>query len=150
MYNHIIIVCFLAMIVAQGLKMPIYYFKTKKINFKIIFSTGAMPSSHSAVVSAATYMTGYLAGVDSVAFGICFIFASIVIHDAIKVRGESGKQASAINLLALEVKELQEFIGEQENDLEFQLKELIGHTLKEVIGGILVGICVSYMYILMI
>ena len=150
MSNHIIIVCFWAMIIAQGLKMPIYFLKTKKINFKIVFSTGAMPSSHSAVVSAATFMTGYLSGFDSIVFGVCFVFASIVIHDAIKVRGESGKQASAINLLALEVKEIQEAIGDQENDLEFQLKELIGHTLKEVVGGIIVGICVACFYVLFI
>lgn len=140
----VIIVALLTMLVAQGIKLPIYYFKTGIWDSTIIFSTGSMPSSHSAVVIATVLEIGVLEGYSSSLFGLSCVFAAIVIHDAIKVRGETGKQAKQINELSDSLKNIQEIMNfKNENEVQqAQLKELIGHTSSEVIGGIMIGIII--------
>ena len=58
-----------------------------------------MPSSHSATVTSVALTTGLVAGFDSPAFGVAFILAVVVMHDASGVRLETGKQAKVINEL---------------------------------------------------
>ena len=73
-------------------------------------------------------------GPDSTQFAIAFILAFIVMYDACNVRLETGKQAVAI-------KELQELLQKMGQDLtvEEKLKELVGHTLPQVLVGALLG-----------
>ncbi len=146
--NQIILIAIIAVITAQLLKYPIYYLKHNEWNSKVIFSTGSMPSSHTALVTAVTFQTGILSGFDSVEFGICFVFAGMVIHDAVKVRGESGKQAQVINMLLEDVKTVGRVmdvkVGNEERNII--LKELIGHTTSEVIVGFFMGLLVFGIY----
>lgn len=149
--NHLIICAFITMVVAQGLKIPFYYLKTKKLDWKIVFSTGALPSSHSAVVVSAMVLSAWGYGINSSIFAISFIFGMIVIHDAIKVRGESGKQAMAINILASELDDIcRRFLISDPQVRDIKLKELIGHSYFEAIAGIVVGIIVSVSYALIV
>lgn len=146
--NEVILVSATAMIVAQLIKFPIYFFKEGKTNFSIIVSTGSMPSSHSAVVVACALEVGILSGFSSQAFGLAFVLMGITIHDAVKVRGESGKQASKINQISLDIQKIMQIVDTKTSTSErtIKLKELIGHTTSEVLGGILVGIIVFVFY----
>ncbi len=148
MNNDIIAVSFLCMVVAQVIKIPFYYLKTGEWNKQIVFSTGSMPSSHAAVVVGLASATGQTVGFDSPSFAIAFVFAAITIHDAVKVRGESGKQAKAINSLTTELSLLYQSLNMSADRYkrEQNLKELIGHTYSEVLGGILTGLLVTYIY----
>lgn len=149
--NHVIICSFITMVVAQLLKVPFAYIKHKQWDLKLLFSTGALPSSHSAVVVATTIIVGFISGVNSPAFGISFVFGLIVIHDAIKVRGEGNKQARAINLLVRKVEDMAliDKINVEELD-KIKLNELIGHTVPEVIIGMIVGAIIGFGYGLII
>lgn len=146
--NDIVIVAFLCMIIAQVVKIPFYYIKTGKWNFAIALSTGSMPSSHTAVVVGTAIATAFQAGLDSAVFGVALVYASITIHDAVKVRGESGKQAQVINIITRELQLLYESLDLQKGRAyrEKKLKELIGHTYSEVLGGVVTGALVAYIY----
>ncbi len=146
--NDVVVVSILCMVIAQAVKIPFYYVKTGEWSLSIAFSTGSMPSSHTAVVVGLASSVGKISGTESVSFAIALVFAAITIHDAVKVRGESGKQARVINSLSTELTLLYKSL-DLTNDKEFReqnLKELIGHTYSEVLGGIIVGLFVTYIY----
>ena len=56
-----------------------------------------MPSGHSATVCAVATSAGILYGLGSFPFAISVIVAIIVMHDAMGVRLETGKQAKLLN-----------------------------------------------------
>lgn len=92
-----------------------------------LFRPGGMPSSHSALVTSLLIIVGYRSGVDSVLFAVAFVFASIVWYDAMGSRRAIGKQAEVLNRL---------------QHWE-HLSERLGHSFKEVIGGILFGAAIT-------
>jgi len=83
-------------------------------------------------------------GFDSVTFAITMALAFIVMYDASGVRYETGKQAVVINEILRKV-----FIdGKPISDDE--LKEVVGHTHIEVVGGFVVGVLVALLYLFVI
>ncbi len=148
MINETILVAIMAVVTAQLLKYPIRVYKEGKSKLSIIFSTGSMPSSHTAFVTAMSFEVGALSGFNSVEYGIAFILMVIVIHDAIKVRGESGRQAKYINELSEELKNLEKIfdLKVSSNVRKEKLKELIGHTPFEVLGGFICGFIIFIIY----
>ena len=103
-----------------------------------------MPSGHSATVTSAALMCGWCYGFASAQFGIAFVLAIIVMHDASGVRLEVGKQATV-------TKELAEIVNHlfNENDAEVKaekLKELVGHTPLQVAMGSVLGLLVTVMF----
>lgn len=146
--NKILFVAVMGMVFAQLLKFPIYYIKHGKVYFPIIFSTGSMPSSHTAFVVSLVTAIGISEGTKSSVFAVAAVFAMITIHDAVKVRGESGKQAIVINELVQIVEELSGSIDPR-NDRKVRqakLKTLIGHSMSEVLAGIVLGIVWPIIY----
>ena len=66
------------------------------------------------------------------------VLAIIVMHDAMGVRLETGKQAKVLNAL------LQENPFKWEGEvLENNLKELVGHTPLQVVAGAILGVLVG-------
>ena len=63
------------------------------------------------------------------------ILAIIVCHDAMGVRMETGKQAIILN----EIIESVDIIFSDEA-AEVKLKEMVGHTMPQVLAGIALGI----------
>ena len=124
--------------IAQILKVIIFVFVHKEINFKIFTTTGGMPSSHSAGVVALTVSVGLIEGFSSIAFAVALGFSLVVIQDAQGLRRAAGKTAATLNRL---VKEWN-IHNEQTRPYE-ALKELLGHTPLEVLMGILLGIVVA-------
>lgn len=142
--NEVLFVSVITVVIAQCLKVPIYYIKNKQWKISIAFSTGSMPSSHTAFVVSLATSIGIVEGVDTSIYALSVVFAMIIIHDAIKVRGESGKQAVVLNDLNESVSEIRKLINIKNTKemRENKLKELIGHTLNEVIGGIILGLII--------
>lgn len=58
---------------------------------------GGMPSAHSATVSAMAVSSGILYGFGSFEFAIACMLAIIVMHDAMGVRMETGRQGKILN-----------------------------------------------------
>lgn len=97
--NFPLIAALIAIFFAQFIKVPIHFIAFRKVNWSLINSTGGMPSSHSAAVSALTVAVGIETGMDSPVFAVAAIFAIITMFDATGVRRQAGEQAAVLNQL---------------------------------------------------
>ena len=104
----------------------------KKLDTKILFTSGGMPSSHTASVISLSTAIGIQEGIHSAIFHACLIFASIVIYDAVGIRQAAGRQAEILNEVV-----------KASHSLNTKLKEQLGHTPMEVMAGALFGIAVA-------
>ena len=120
---------------AQLIKTIIHAIVTKSIDFTRLIGDGGMPSGHSATVCAVATSAGIIYGLDSFPFAISVIVAIIVMHDAMGVRLETGKQAKLLNEFIDLFAKLEQPLSDQE-----KLKELVGHTPLQVCMGALLGI----------
>jgi len=130
--NQHIFIALSSCISAQALKVLVDYGRKKKVDKALIFGTGGMPSSHSALVVALTASIGITEGVSSALFAISLIFAGVVMYDAAGVRRAAGKHAEIIN----DIVESLENIGIKPDE---KLKELLGHSPIEVMAGAIWG-----------
>ena len=126
-----------AWILAQIIKVPLNYLFTHEVDWSLLFSAGGMPSSHSALVSALSWTIGLEYGFDSPVFAIAFVMGAIVIYDATGVRWAAGQHARVINRMIADMVEGHPLKGEE-------LKELLGHTPRQVFIGILFGVLVGW------
>lgn len=140
--NHVLFASMIAWFLAQALKIPIHYLVEHKWDFSRFHGSGGMPSSHSAMVTAAAVMIGAVEGFHSGLFALAVVVGLIVMYDAAGVRRETGAQATVINQIIRDVL----INGKQITDDE--LKELVGHTPIEVGCGALLGVIVSVLYLL--
>lgn len=120
---------------AQLIKTIIHAIVTKSIDFTRLIGDGGMPSGHSATVCAVATSAGIVYGLSSFPFAISVIVAIIVMHDAMGVRLETGKQAKLLNEFIDLFARLEQPLSDQE-----KLKELVGHTPLQVCMGALLGI----------
>jgi hypothetical protein len=95
-----------------------------------------MPSSHAALVTGLAWTMGLEYGFHSSAFAVAFVMAGIVIYDATGVRRAAGEHAKVINRMIADLVE-----GHPLKEKE--LKELLGHTPRQVFAGIIFGWLVS-------
>lgn len=135
--------------IAQVMKLPTARLQNGSWNWKELWTTGGMPSSHSAgVTSLATYI-GLRNGFSSIPFALSTVLSMVVMYDAMGIRRHAG-------LIATEVNELEEAVEElsrQHSHIvrekrEQELEERLGHLPEEVAGGALLGVLVgaiSYM-----
>jgi uncharacterized protein len=122
--------------IAQLMKPALEFLETRRWSWGLWFSSGGMPSSHSALVCSAMVSVGLFHGFDSPVFALAVAVAMVVVYDAAGVRREAGKHAERINIVFEEL-----FSGQPIS--EKQLKEVIGHTPTEVIAGVLLGIATA-------
>ncbi|EPD50524.1 divergent PAP2 family protein [Paenisporosarcina sp. FSL H8-0542] len=134
-------------IFAQFVKIPITYLVTKKVDWKLFTSTGGMPSSHSAAVTALTTAVAFETGLGSPLFAVSAIFAIIVMFDASGVRFQAGQQAIIINQMRIDfqifVNQSKEWAHKKDEEKIEELKTLLGHKPSEVFMGALTGIFIS-------
>ncbi|MBO8156741.1 MAG: divergent PAP2 family protein [Bacillaceae bacterium] len=137
-------IALIGVIFAQAIKVPIHFLATKEFKPGLAFSTGGMPSSHSAAVSSLSTAIGIENGLSSPLFAIACVFSIIVMYDASGVRRHAGEQATVINQL---VKDVQRFMDEAKDwnkkgefEKREELRELLGHEPIEVFFGAVTGI----------
>ncbi len=128
-----------AIFFAQFVKVPITYVITRKLDWTLITSTGGMPSSHSAAVTALATGVALDNGLASSLFAVSAVFAIITMFDATGVRRHAVEQATVLNKL---VNDFNTFVGEakswpkqEEKEKQKKLKELLGHQPIEVFFG---------------
>jgi len=124
------------MAIAQVLKVLFDRWRTKSWTKALFFSTGGMPSSHSALAMALATSIGLGEGFGTPLFAISAVLAMVVMHDAAGIRRAAGKQAEAINFLFSKLEG-------QGIKLDIKLKELLGHNPIEVGAGALLGLVVA-------
>lgn len=139
LYNNILWVSLLAWFVAQLLKVILTFIFNRKFDIRRFIGAGGMPSSHSALVVSLATSVGRFEGYDSPMFALALTFSLIVMYDAAGVRRAAGKQAAVLN-------EILEQIHTSRSVSEEKLKELLGHTLIEVIAGAVLGFLISRLF----
>ena len=128
-----LIACFLAQFI------KIFTGKEKRIELSRILISGGMPSSHSSFVTSLATVVGIEKGFNSTDFAIITVLALIIMYDASGVRQAVGKQATILNQLIEDWQKKKEIKQEK-------LKELMGHTPKQVFFGALLGIIIGLIF----
>lgn len=163
--NYLLNVAFVAWWAAQVLKTLFSFLLTNRFNIERLFGSGGMPSSHSALVCSLAVGMARKMGFSSPEFAITVVLAAIVMYDAMGVRRAAGEQAKVINKMLFTLPNLsEEDDGEEPQDekpignepkenepnsifpnqfANKALKEFLGHTPLEVLGGALLGILIA-------
>src|SRR5713226_4526930 len=136
--NRVLWAALLAWFLAQIIKLPLNYMMHHEWDWSLLLSAGGMPSSHSALVTGAFMGVGLQEGFNTPAFAVAFVLAMIVVYDATGVRRAAGDHARVINLIIDEL-----LTGHPLAEKE--LKEVLGHTPREVLAGILLGLVLAYL-----
>ena len=123
---------FLTWAVVGPIKFLISSARQRRWTFNLV-GNGGFPSNHSSVVTAMATLIALREGIGHPAFGVAVTLAFIVMIDANSLRQHVGRQAAAINRLAVAV------TGHT------TLRERMGHTLVEICGGIVTGIGMGFL-----
>lgn len=129
--QYLFLIPIVVMFLSECTKMLTQYMRTGQWH-PALFRTGGMPSTHSAFVTSLLIIVERKTGMQSVEFAIAFVFAAVVWFDAISLRREVGLQAEMLNRL----QQWQHFT------------ERVGHSVKEVLAGIVFGTAVTYLGVL--
>jgi uncharacterized protein len=145
-FSYPVLAALLGVFLAQFMKIPLHYIAANEWKFSLMFSTGGMPSSHTATVVALTTAMGLSEGFSSNEFAICLVLAVIVMHDATGVRRHAGYHAELLNQLSTDFRNLLAVLKHpklKSYETREKLKELLGHKPAEVFFGALLGIVIA-------
>jgi acid phosphatase family membrane protein YuiD len=138
--NDILVCSVVAYLLAQILKLFTEFYKERTFDFKRLWGSGGMPSSHSSSVCALAFSCARVLGVGSPLFAFSVVVAGIVMYDATGVRRAAGEQAKVLNHIVADL-----FSGNADYS-EKALKELIGHTPLQVVMGALLGTLIGLFF----
>lgn len=147
--NYPLFAAFSAIIISQIIKVPVALLLKRPSSVALATSTGGMPSSHSAGVTA--LITSLIAeyGIQSPYVAIASTFGVIVMFDSMGVRRQSGEHGILINELLADFEDLRKtFTHYTQEDIkkmeeERQSREYLGHKPIEVFFGIISGIIIA-------
>lgn len=137
--NAIFMSALIAWAMAQSLKVFTTWWSLKVLDWRMLFASGGMPSSHSAMCCGITTSVALLHGFAGPLFPICLAFTLIVMYDATSVRYHAGVQAKVLNVVVEEMLQ-----GHPVS--EKKLKELLGHTPLQVAAGATLGVVVAILF----
>ena len=142
-FNYLLSISLTGWLVAQVLKTLLNGLLLGRFSLERMWGSGGMPISHSATVCSLVVAAARLYGPDSAIFALAFIMAIIVMYDAMGVLRETGEQAKILNRMLTDWMEAESanspFLGDK------KLKEMVGHTPFEVLGGAIVGVVVGWL-----
>ncbi|MBQ7986858.1 MAG: divergent PAP2 family protein [Clostridia bacterium] len=135
--DNVIVTCLLGWFIAQFIKVILTLIKDKRIDFRRFVGSGGFPSSHAALVTSLATAVGLIDGFESTEFAITVVLALVVMYDAAGVRRAAGQQARILNKI------VEEWEHKDLTNTDKRLKELLGHTPKEVFAGAILGIVIA-------
>ena len=118
------------------LKVIFTLWQEHRLDWRKMWASGGMPSSHSAFVMSLAISAGQVHGYNSTYFAIAAVLSFVVMYDAANVRLEAGKQAAVINQII-------EVLEDPDLNPEERLKEILGHTPLQVVAGGFLGFLVA-------
>ncbi len=136
-HNPVFLSAVFSWFIAQFLKtiIAVLYPAQKSIKYYLgvlLWKTGGMPSSHSALVASIAMSTGFIEGFDTSIFIALTCYGLLVIRDSVGVRRATGIQAITLNKMGREL--------EKKWGIPYKpVKEIHGHTVSEVLIGTLIG-----------
>ncbi|MDR2900157.1 MAG: divergent PAP2 family protein [Treponema sp.] len=139
--NPVFLAAVTSWFLAQLIKTIVALLRSRKQSFKdtletLLWRSGGMPSSHSALASSLAMSIGFSEGFDSNLFLITMFLAFVIMRDSLGVRRSSGVQGRVLNTLGRSVSE--------KLKIDFHpVKEVYGHEPLEVVIGALLGMLIS-------
>ena len=124
---------------AQIVKLPLEFVRTRRWNWALLLSAGGMPSSHSALVAGMCWACGLHIGFDSPIFALSMALSMIVIYDATGIRRQAGKHAAIINAMIQD-------LASGHPLKEEQLREVLGHTPLQALAGTILGFLIAQLF----
>ena len=129
--NDVALSVLAALVIAQLFKILTFSHKKGKMLWKAALSGGGMPSSHSSVVTALAVGVGLVEGFHSPLFLVTFVMTLVVIYQVLV-----EKKVADIFV---------DVLGEK--NPEKQLIDQLGHSVLEILVGIMLGLLiVAYFY----
>ena len=123
-----------AVIAAQGVKIVLLVFKQRqKFIWEDLFVTGSMPSAHAAIVVSLIVILLLTEGFSPLFF-VSFVFAAIVIRDAVGVRRTVGEESKVLTNVITVLKTKFHIA------ISRKMHQSLGHQPIEVFVGTLIGI----------
>lgn len=141
--NHILNIIVISWAAAQIIKTILAFISNKEFSAERLVGSGGMPSSHTSLVCSLTVAVLRTQGFNSPLFAICFAFAAVVMYDATGVRRAAGEQAKVLNMLVKSIMSKEHDVHKRTYEA---LKEYLGHTPMEVLGGAILGIFIASVY----
>ena len=139
--NRLLDVAAISCFLAQFYKVFSPLLRGESVQWRRLFQTGGMHSSHASTVVSLSTGVFLLKGASSMEFSISMVFMGIVLYDATGIRRQAGKHAKALNTLVdnIEKRDGIEIISEE-------FKEFLGHTPLEVLVGSILGIVIGILF----
>jgi len=134
--NYVLIAALTAWALAQIIKVPYEYLRSKEWDWALLLRAGGMPSSHTSLLIGATHAIGLSSGFDSPVFALAVAISMVVVYDATGIRRQAGMHAALINGMLRDMAAGHPLKQEQ-------LREVLGHTPLEVVGGFFLGIIIA-------
>lgn len=145
--NRVLFAAVLGWLLSQVAKLLFTLIITHKWKLERLWGAGGMPSAHSSMASAMTIAMARFYGVNNPLFALTVMFSFVTMYDAMGVRREAGVHARLLNKY---LNNLEKNKADKDDDgmadneeEEIELKEFIGHTPVEVLGGVLLGILIG-------
>ncbi|SFM11086.1 divergent PAP2 family protein [Pelosinus propionicus] len=123
----------IAWFVAGTVKFIVNYIRFRREAVTLI-GNGGFPSTHTTVISSTVFFIGLSEGINQPVFSLGIAVLMITIFDAMGIRRALGKQAAMIN----------QHIGPHQ--IAKPLRERQGHTPFEVLGGLIVGFVLAFVF----
>ena len=141
-FTHpIFLACTFSWLSAQFIKTLIKLFSGKiksvgELFELLLWRSGGMPSSHSALVVCLCTVIGFRLGISSDLFMLSLAFCLVTIRDALGVRRASGMQANLLNQVC-------EVLYEKDGVELKPVKVVQGHSPIEVLVGCILGLFIG-------
>lgn len=129
----------------QAIKMFIDICTTKTIRWSYLRWAWWFPSVHSWIAASITTLMAIRFGLYAPEFAIAFSFSFLFRYDAANVRFEAWQHASFLNRMSEELDGILDFGGKF-----VLLKERLWHTAFEVAAWVIVWVCLTILYIVLI
>jgi acid phosphatase family membrane protein YuiD len=137
--NPVLFAGLTAWALAQTIKIPLEFIRSRRWNWALLFSSGGMPSSHSALMAATAHAIGLYDGFDSPLFALSVAVSMVVIYDATGIRRQAGRHAALINAIISD-------LASGHPLKEEHLREVLGHTPLQALGGLLLGLLTAQIF----
>ncbi len=117
----------LVQVFCQLFKFIYYSIRSGQISLHYLATAGGIPSAHAAFVTALAVSIGIRTGFSSDLFAVAAVFSAIVVYDAFRLRGHVQNHARIINRHILAATD------------EEPVSEMVGHSIPEIIAGVVFG-----------
>jgi len=121
------------MALCQTFKLIIYSIRDRRFVLRHLFSTGGMPSAHSALVTTLAVSIGLWRGPASEVFAAAAVFSLIIVYDSMRLRG-------TVDIHTRILRDLQQRVP---NSADIPIRHMVGHSPKETLAGTIVGTAAS-------